>query len=153
MLSHQFLLEMGNGSIGMKKFLTIALYGLVLWLIPFLAGIPFVDERGDLLIPENFFKSIMIVIGSLVGVILAVRYFRTISVSHQLEGILLGTIWLVISLGLDLILVTTGFFPLTLSEYLTEIGLRYLSIPIYTTGLGYALSEKTDEMRRPASNR
>lgn len=50
--------------------------GFILWLIPFIVGFLFVDAKGNFLIPETFFKSIMIVVGSLVGVILAVRYFK-----------------------------------------------------------------------------
>jgi hypothetical protein len=84
----------------MNKYLKIVLFGFILWLVPFIAGFFFIDAKGNFLIPETFFKSIMIVVGSLVSVILAVRY-------------------------------------------LTDIGLRYLSIPIYTLGLGYALKQKT----------
>jgi hypothetical protein len=44
-----------------------------------------------------------------------------------------------INLAIDIVLVSTGFFGMTLTQYLTDIGLRYLSMPIYTICLGYAL--------------
>ena len=123
----------------MNKYLKIVLFGFILWLVPFIASFFFVDAKGNFLIPETFFKSIMIVVGSLVGVLLAVRYFKDIKSDFVIEGILLGVIWLVINLAMDIILVSTGFFRMTFTQYLTDIGLRYFSMPIYTIGLGYAL--------------
>ena len=84
----------------------------------------------------------MIVEGSLIGVILAVRYFRDINVDHVKEGIILGMVWLIINLVLDLGMIFAGFFPLSIIPYFTDIGLRYLTIPIYTIGLGLALKRK-----------
>ena len=127
----------------MNKYLKIVLFGFILWLIPFIVGFLFVDAKGNFLIPETFFKSIMIVVGSLVGVILAVRYFKDINSDFVIEGILLGSVWLVINLAIDIFLVTLGFFPMTIIRYFTDIGLRYLSIPIFTTGLGFALKQRS----------
>ena len=127
----------------MNKYLKIVLFGFILWLVPFIVGFLFVDAKGNFLIPETFFKSIMIVVGSLVGVILAVRYFKDINSDFVIEGILLGSVWLVINLAIDIFLVTLGFFPMTITRYFTDIGLRYLSMPIFTTGLGYALKQRS----------
>ncbi len=126
----------------MNKYLKIVLFGFLIWLIPFIAGFPFVDQTGNFLIPETFFKSIMIVVGGLVGVTLAVTYFKEIGTDHVKEGITIGVVWLVINLGLDLVLVSMGFFPMTVTQYFADIGLRYLSMPIYTIGMGYALKQK-----------
>ncbi|MDD1672088.1 MAG: hypothetical protein LUO82_03700 [Methanomicrobiales archaeon] len=126
----------------MKRPVPIILYGVLIWLIPFLAGFPFVDATGTFLIPETFFKSIMVVIGAFVGVLLAVRYFSTINAGQIKEGIIIGMSWLAINLALDLLMVFVGFFPMTVLQYITEIGLRYVSIPIYTVGLGIALERQ-----------
>jgi hypothetical protein len=48
----------------MNKYLKIVLFGFILWLVPFIAGFFFIDAKGNFLIPETFFKSIMIVVGS-----------------------------------------------------------------------------------------
>ena len=127
----------------MNKYLKIVLFGFILWLVPFIGGFLFVDTKGNFLIPETFFKSIMIVVGSLVGVTLAVRYFKDIKNDFVTEGVLLGVIWLVINLAIDIVFVSAGFFRMTLIQYITDIGLRYLSIPIYTIGLGYALKKRS----------
>lgn len=126
----------------MQKFGKIILFGLLLWIVPFLASFPFVDASGRFLIPETFFKSVMVVVGAFVGVVLAVRFFQSILKDHLREGVVIGIVWLAISLALDLVLVRAGFFPMSVYQYFTDIGLRYMSIPIYTIGLGYALEQK-----------
>ena len=84
----------------------------------------------------------MIVIGGIIGVILAVKYFKDIKGNFMKEGIIIGTVWLVINWTIDLVMVSAGIFPMTTLKYFTDVGLRYLSMPIYTIGLGYALKHK-----------
>jgi len=101
----------------MNKYLKIVLFGFLIWLIPFIASFLFMDQSGNFLIHKTFFKSIMIVVGGLVGVTLAVTYFKEIGTDHVKEGITIGVVWLVINLGLDLVLVSMGFFPMTVTQY------------------------------------
>jgi len=126
----------------MNKLIKIAIYGLVLWLVPFIASFPFVDAQGNYTIPETFFKSIMVVVGALTGVLLSVSYYAGIKKNFFGEGVVIGVLWLAINLCLDLVMVYGGFFKMTPLQYFTDIGLRYLSIPIYTIGMGYALKNK-----------
>jgi len=125
-----------------NKFLKIIFFGILAWLIPFLISVLFVDMEGNFIIPQTFFKSIMIVVGSLVAVMLAVKYYKNIKNNFVQEGIILGIIWFIISIALDLVMVFSNFFQMTVLEYFTDIGLRYLCIPIFTIGLGYALNQK-----------
>ncbi|WP_340819602.1 hypothetical protein [Methanolobus sp. WCC4] len=127
----------------MNKYLKMLLYGLILWLVPFVVSFAFVDSQGNFTIDETFFKSIMVVTGAFVGVVLAVRYFRDVETDYVNEGILLGVIWLVVNLVLDLTMVSGGFFQMTVVQYFTDIGMRYLAMPIYTIGIGYALMQKS----------
>ena len=62
----------------MNKYFKIVIFGFLLWLIPFFVGFLFFDQEGNLIISEIFFKSIMIVVGSLFGVIFGVTYFMDI---------------------------------------------------------------------------
>jgi hypothetical protein len=110
--------------------------------VPFIVSFAFVDRQGNFTIDETFFKSIMVVTGALVGVVLAVRYFRDVETDYVNEAILLGVIWLVINFALDLSMVFGGFFQMTVVEYFKDIGMRYLAMPIYTIGMGYALVQK-----------
>ena len=84
----------------------------------------------------------MIVVGSFIAVILTVKYFKNIKNNYIQEGIIIGIVWFIISIGLDLVMVFSNFFQMTLLEYFTDIGLRYLCIPIFTIGLGYALNQQ-----------
>lgn len=126
----------------MNKYLKMVLFGLIVWLVPFIVSFAFVDRQGNFIIAETFFKSIMVVTGALVGVVLAVKYFGDVKTDYVNEGIVLGVIWLVINLALDLLMVFGGFFQMSVPQYFTDIGLRYLSMPIYTIGMGFALMQK-----------
>jgi hypothetical protein len=126
----------------MNKLIKIASYGLVLWLIPFIASFPFVDAQGNFTIPETFFKSIMVVVGAATGVLLSVSYFSGVKKNYFGEGVVIGVVWLAINLSLDLAMVYGGFFKMSPAQYYTDIGLRYMSIPIYTIGMGYALKKR-----------
>ena len=128
----------------MNKYLKMVFYGLILWLVPFIVSFAFVDMQGNFTIDETFFKSLMVVTGALVGVVLAVRYFRDVETNYVNEGIVLGVTWLVINLVLDLLMVYGGFFQMGVMEYFTDIGLRYLAMPVYTIGMGYALKQQHD---------
>jgi hypothetical protein len=126
----------------MNKYLKMVLYGLLVWLIPFMVSFAFVDQQGNFTIDVTFFKSIMVVTGALVGVVLAVRYFRDVETNYVNEGIVLGVTWLVINLAMDLLMVYGGFFQMGIMEYFTDIGMRYFAMPIYTIGMGYALMQQ-----------
>lgn len=126
----------------MNRYLKIIAFGLATWIIPFLFSFLFVGPGGNFLIPETFFKSIMVVTGALVGTSLAVKYLLGADGHYFKEGIYIGSSWLAINLAIDLIMVYLGFFDMTFIQYFTDIGLRYLSIPIFTVSIGYILEKK-----------
>ncbi|MCD4740074.1 hypothetical protein K8R43_02665 [archaeon] len=127
----------------MNKIVKIVGLGILLWLIPFLASFPLFDPvTNQTVIPETFFKTIMIVIGALVGVAFAVYYFKGIKKDYLKEGAVIGIAWLVINWMLDLAMVSAGFFSMSVETYFTDIGLRYLSILIFAVGMGYLLEKK-----------
>jgi hypothetical protein len=114
--------------------LRTTLLGFMTWLVPFLASVPFFDRAGQLLISQPLFKSIMVVVGGLVGVALLAVAFRRIAASPA-SGLALGLYWLAINLVLDLI-VLVALLKMPLVLYLYDIGLRYLLIPIIAVGMG-----------------
>ncbi len=131
----------------MNKDLKMILFGLILWAVPFFSGFPFVDASGNFIVDEISFKTIMILVGGFTGVALAVAYFKNIQTDYVKDGILLGVIWLAISLSFDLVMVGVGFFPMTVTEYFTDIGLRYLIMPIYTVGMGICVDAERQLFR------
>jgi hypothetical protein len=125
-----------------------AALGFASWLIPFAAAFMFYDQAGQLTIPLPLFKSIMVVIGGGVGVGLLVEAFKRIRPSVR-TGLALGACWLAINLVLDvLVLVLLMGMPLLVYSY--DIGLRYLLIPIFSTGMGMVAERQVrlDEARK-----
>ena len=121
----------------MDRCLKILLFGILSWLIPFLVSIPLYPE-GQSILDVQVAKSILIVIGGLVGVILALRYFRDVKGDFAREGLVLGIAWFVINSVLD-ILVLVSLFGMDLLTWAGQIGIRYLLIPVITTGMGMAM--------------
>ncbi|MCC6887104.1 MAG: hypothetical protein IT536_00990 [Hyphomicrobiales bacterium] len=121
----------------MKASLTnwrVSVFGLVSWAVPFIASLAFFSRTGELVIPQPLFKSLMVVIGGGVAVWLLVRVFRQVPPSLG-TGLAIGGYWLAINWVLDL-LVLLPMSGMTLAAYASDIGLRYLLIPIIAAGLG-----------------
>lgn len=127
----------------MRQYLKLALFGFLTWLIPFIVSFFFYDKSGHLVIGDIFlFKSIMIITGCLTGVVLLVLYFNKISEKHLYHGILIGIVWLIMNWALDM-LILVPMAKLSLYDYFTQVGLRYLIIPIISIGTGYMLARKS----------
>ncbi len=118
----------------MRDSVRVLLYGILTWLIPFLLAIPFYSD-GGLLIDQQLFKSIMIVIGSLTGAFLIVHLFSVMSWEYLTAGYVTAVVWLLINWALD-ILILIPLSGLDLISYTSQIGLRYLLIPVMTIMAG-----------------
>jgi len=125
----------------MNRLLKIGLFGVVAWLIPFVFSFFFFTPDGGLLIDEIFFKSIMVVTGTAVAAVLLILYFKKFAGDYFREGIVLGVTWFAINILLDVI-VLVPMAGMEISTYFTEIGLRYLSIPIISIAVGYIAQSK-----------
>jgi hypothetical protein len=116
----------------------VTLLGLVSWLVPFLLSFLFFDQAGQLVIPQPLFKSLMVVVFGAMGTAMLAVAFRRITPSCG-SGLMLGCYWLVINLVLDLlVLLPLAKMPITL--YFYDIGLRYVLIPVISTGMGIVSS-------------
>lgn len=109
------------------------------WLIPFVCAIPFYGPNG-LMIDQQLFKSIMIVVGSITAAILIIWCFRPVEKNFTHEAIVTGIVWLLANLILDLI-VLVGLLGMALPDYATQIGLRYLVIPAMVIAAGVVAEE------------
>lgn len=114
--------------------------GVLTWLIPFLVAIPFYSKDGSLLIDTSLFKSLMIVVSSLVAAVLIVWFFRTVKAGYTHEAVATGITWLVLNWILDLI-VLVGILGMALPDYVAQIGLRYLMIPAIVIAAGIVADE------------
>ncbi|MFC1598651.1 hypothetical protein ACFL2U_01395 [Patescibacteria group bacterium] len=125
-----------------KKFIAKLIgFGILTWLIPFLGSFPFYSPEQGLLIDIFLFKTIMIVLGGLVATIFLVLIFKNITKDYLKAGLIIGLVWLLINWGLDL-LILLPMADMPIGQYFTEIGLRYLVLPIYTLGIAYLLAKK-----------
>lgn len=123
----------------MKSIKKTLLYGFLVWLLPFLVAIPFYSRDGQPLIDIFLLKSIMIIVGSVAGAVFLILYFKKVTENYLNEGLIIGLIWLAINWILDFIILV----PMTgidITTYFTQIGLRYLTIPIFSVTIGLLLN-------------
>ncbi|WP_406655931.1 hypothetical protein V7O62_08795 [Methanolobus sp. ZRKC2] len=125
----------------MNKYSRNILYGFLSWLIPLVASFFFYTSEGELTIDIFLFKSIMIVVGSITASILLISYFKKIYSDFLKEGIILGLVWFFINILMDLI-VLVQMWDMPFEDYFTQIGLRYVVIPVMCITVGAALENK-----------
>lgn len=123
-----------------KRSLTL---GLLSWLFPFLAGF--------LLFPVKhanapLFETLMSLVVLLTAGALLRLYFRARPVD-PLEALLVGTLWLAISLVLDYPMFAYGPMKMSAVGYYSEIGLGYLAFPVFA----FLAAKLAQPGARPAS--
>lgn len=116
--------------------------GVLSWLVPFLAAVPFYSRDRTLAIDLVIFKSIMIVVASVTAAILIVWFFKSVSRSYTHEAVITGLVWLAMNWALDAI-VLVGILGMAVGDYITQIGIRYLMIPAIVIAAGVVADEAT----------
>ena len=111
------------------------LLGMANWAVVFAAAIALsgIKESWRLL-----FESLMPVVLAASTTALALVYFRARPLATVREGLLVGILWAAISLAIDLPLMLPPPMSMSLAEYLGDVGVAYLAIPIITSGLAAA---------------
>ena len=124
----------------MNKYVNIGVFGFLVWLIPFFVSFlifPLHDNYRPL------FESIMPVVLTITVMFFSIIYFKNIYKELIKEGVIIGILWFVISLIIDLIM----FIPetpmqMTFTDYMMDIGLTYLIILTIPIGIGYLIEKK-----------
>ena len=116
-----------------KKYLKVALFGLICWAVPFLVSVLIYPLRES---QRPLFESIMPVVVAVSAMTLSIIYFLKVEDAFLRAGILIGIAWLIINVGLDLLLFMQGPMKMTLADYIKDIGITYLIIPVVTFGQG-----------------
>ena len=80
----------------------------------------------------------MIVVGSFTGAIFLILYFKKVTESYFREGLVIGLIWLAINWVLDFVILVP-MAKMDIGAYFAQIGLRYLTIPIFSIAVGYLM--------------
>lgn len=124
----------------MNKYLKIGGFGFLIWLIPFLVSFLIFPLRED---NRALFESIMPVILTIVVIKLTIFYYLKLEKDFLREGIMLGVIWFVISVIIDLIMfIPESEWHMSFSDYMMDIGLTYLIILMIPIGFGYLLEKR-----------
>ncbi|MDP3065819.1 MAG: hypothetical protein Q8N08_03695 [Methanobacteriaceae archaeon] len=123
----------------MNKYLKIVLYGLGVWVVPFLVSFIIYPLKQS---GNPLFESLMAVVITATVVLLILLYFKPLENHFLKEGVLIGWAWLIISIAVDLLFFTGGPMAMSLTVYTADIGVTYLIIPLVTVGMGYLIDSK-----------
>ena len=115
--------------------------GLLVWALPFavaFAAFPLKKSHYPL------FESIMAVAVAGCVVVSALSYFSRARQPTLREGLLLGTVWMAISIAIDLPLMLSPPMSYSIDLYFADVGLTYLMMPIVAAGIAHAASRRAE---------
>ena len=113
-------------------------YGFLIWLVPFAVAFLIFPLRES---ARPLFESIMPVTVAVVTVALGVAYFKRVGQAFIKEGVMLGFLWLAVSILIDApLMLLGGPMQMTIGAYMADIGLTYLIMPTVTVGFGALLA-------------
>lgn len=123
----------------MKSYGNLVLYGLFIWLFVFIfAVIIFPIHESN----RVFFETLMPVSISFFVMLFSWLYFKKVKGDYLKSGFIAGIVWLGISLLIDAFMFSWGPMKMGFVEYMQDIGVTYLMIPIITIGIGFILEGK-----------
>ncbi len=128
----------------LKNILKILVLGFIVWLVPTI--ITYITSFTSGLYLFDIISALSIAI---TVIILGYLYFKDINSHYIREGIIIGVVWLLISIVLDIVLILMGITKLTLTQYAVYVAPSYIIIPAVTIGFGLynnQMSEKKEEL-------
>jgi len=126
----------------MKPIPRTLLYGFLVWLVPFAVGFSIYKPLHES--ERDIFENAMALVLVLTTVVCSNRYFRKVESGFVKHGLLAGIVWMAVSLALDLPMFSAGPLKRPVGDYMKDIGMAYLVIPILTTGAGCLLAGRRD---------
>jgi hypothetical protein len=117
------------------------LFGFLSWLIPFAVSFLFYKPGGELIVPYSTFKSTIMVVGTLSGCYLLLRYFKLVDADFIRNGVIVGLSWFAINIILDAVILIP-IMKTTFADYFMSIGLSYIAIPTISIAMGYLLERR-----------
>ncbi|MFH0886993.1 MAG: hypothetical protein V1843_02370 [bacterium] len=122
----------------MKKILRFGLYSFLVWAAPLAVSMFFFAGGGE----GTFMSKLGLVAGlALVNAMILGLYFQTIEEGFLFKGIAIGIAWFVVNGVLDY-MVLVGMFHMTLDAWLAQVGLRYLIVLLFATGMSYIVESR-----------
>lgn len=108
-------------------------------MIPFVVAVLIYQVRNS---DRPFFESIMPVVIVICVVFFSALYFRKQQGKYFKDGIITGLVWLAISIIIDLVMFMQGPMKMDFVDYIKDIGITYLMIPVITIGTGYLMEKQ-----------
>lgn len=125
----------------MNKYLKIIIFGFVVWLVPFIVSFFIYPLKTA---GNPLFESIMPLTLTIMVVALAYLYLKTLETDFIKESVLIGVSWFVINIIIDLIMFSPPSpMQMTITNYMMDIGITYLIIPVITIGMGFMAGNKS----------
>lgn len=126
-------------NLALKNIKLALLYGFLIWLVPFVFSIIIYPIHEQ---DRPFFESIMPVVLTSVTVYFSLQYFKKVSsIDTFQEGLVLGLLWMIISIIIDMPFFNYGPMKMPFVNYWKDIGFTYLLVPIITAGFARLLSD------------
>lgn len=122
-----------------RKWLGALGAGILLWLVVLSISILITPIRNT---NRIFFETLMPLALSATTVVFALYYFRRVHTAFVREGFFIGALWFAVNVLFDLPLFMSGPLAMSFGDYMMDIGLTYLLIPVITVGLGYGMQMK-----------
>lgn len=119
----------------MKRTIRLIVYGVLIWLIPFVIALALFQLRADW---RSLFESVMAVSVAAVTAFFGYDFFRRGPVPGIGAGVAAGIAWMAISIIVDLPLMLSPPVSMPLVEYAADIGLTYLMMPVITAAIAAA---------------
>lgn len=121
----------------------IAMFGFLVWLIPFAIAFVLFTPEGTPRVSQEFFDSVMAVCLAAVTAYFSHRLFAPAE-DIAASGLTVGLAWLAISVVLDMPTIVV-MFKMPLPDYATGVALSYLMIPAITVAVAKtARARRTD---------
>ena len=115
-------------------------FGFLIWLIPFFVSFPIFALRES---NRPLFESIMPLALAITTVLFAIWYFKDVDAEFVKEGIVVGVIWYLIPLIIDLTLfLPPGPMNMSFIDYMYDIGITYFIIPTITMSFGCLINQR-----------
>jgi hypothetical protein len=125
----------------MAHFMRVMMFGLISWLVPYGVSMVFMGADGFVHSDYAFYRTVMLITVMLTTAVLLAAHFRSISQSFFREGVLVGMLWLEMNLSLDL-LVVLPYSGMGVVNYLAQVGIDYVAIPLLAFLAGYILWQR-----------
>ena len=100
--------------------------------------------RGDRYLKDTsvpLFDSLIPVALSALTLWFLYLYFKGVPSGYTKAGLMAGVVWLIMNIMLDHSCSSRGPMQMTFTDYMYDIGLTYLLIPVITTGTGYMMDK------------